>query len=180
MARFRLKGKHYLNVPGIEYEYKEEAQGPIPGKKRIMRKVNEVPMYLDPDDPSDHNYPGEIIIATATSRQFPHDIIFVGSPTPDMEPLDEEADALFEQHRPLWEKNHPIENLPTTYADNLLEKMLKQLESLGGRKPTTDIENVSVAQFDQLKKDNEALTERVNKLMAMLENQSEKPSVRRV
>src|ERR1035437_368992 len=88
MARFRLKDKHYLHVlPETEWEQKELDQ--VTGKQ--ARKVYLVPRYLDPDDPSDCNYPGEIIVATKEDKAWPRDIIMKGPPTADMEPIDDES-----------------------------------------------------------------------------------------
>src|SRR6266705_1767114 len=108
MARWRLRTGHYLNVPGTEWEYKETDR--TTGK--TGRKVFAVPMLLDPNDPADHNYPGEIIVASAEDRAFPRDIIFLGDPTPDMEPIDDEAEAISEALASKWV--HPIESLPDT------------------------------------------------------------------
>lgn len=93
MARFRLTAPHYLNVPGTEWEQNET----LPTGK-IYRHRYKVHMYLDPKDPGDHNYPltGEIIVATVADPRYPLDLIFLGEPTQDMEPLDAEAEALFQ------------------------------------------------------------------------------------
>jgi hypothetical protein len=108
MARFRLTGKHYLKVsdPPCEWEQKEWNQ--TTGKQ--ARKVYPVPMYLDPDNPGDCNYPGEIIVATKREAAYPRDIIFIGLPTTEMEPLDPEATKLSTEAKKRGE--HPIESLP--------------------------------------------------------------------
>jgi len=103
MARWRLTSAHYLNVPGTEWEYKETDLN----SGRQARRIFPVPMYLNPDWQQDHNYPGEIIVKQGKGE--PRDIIFEGPPTPDMEPLDEEAEAISAKHRPSW--IHPIETL---------------------------------------------------------------------
>lgn len=106
MARWRLTGKHYIHIEGTEWEYKETDQA----TGQQGRKVFAVPRHLDPDNPRDCNYPGECIVATKASAQYPRDHIFSGPPTPDMEPLDEEAEAITEATRDSWV--HPIESLP--------------------------------------------------------------------
>lgn len=133
MARFRLNGKHYLNVPETEWEQIEIT---LTGKQHRHRY--KVHAYLDPEDPSDHNYPGEIIVATKASRAHPKDIIFVGSPTLDMEPLDDEAEALIAEVAARGA--HPIESLPATggnFSENLLaalqQEFAKLNASLSGR-----------------------------------------------
>lgn len=161
MARFRLKGKHYLNVPGTEWEQEET---PLGKGGKTLRKRYHVPTYFDPEDQSDQNYPGEIIVATEASKQYPKDIIFAGPPTADMEPLDDEAQELFDSYRPIWEGRHPIESLPGTFGDALREQFEKEIESKGGLKATP---NVSLAEFEELKKSNAELKEMVEKLLAM-------------
>jgi hypothetical protein len=115
MARYRLRSPHYINVgpidgQAIEYEYKETNRD----TGRQARKVFPVPMHLDPKEPSDCNYPGEIIVATEAAAQG-RDYIFFGDPTPEMEPLDAEAEAVVERLRPRWE--HPIDTLPAQGLD---------------------------------------------------------------
>lgn len=107
MARFRLRGPHYLKVPNTEWEQAETDQ--VSGK--TARKTYSVPLYLDPRNEGDCNYPGEIIVSTKEDRAFPKDILFLGDPTPDMEPIDADADALVERVKHKWV--HPIETLPT-------------------------------------------------------------------
>ena len=78
MARWRLMNAHYLNVSGTEWEHKETDRST--GKQ--ARKVFPVPMLLNPEDPADHNYPGEIIVAHEGKTAQRRDIIFVGQPSP--------------------------------------------------------------------------------------------------
>lgn len=114
MARFRLKSPHYLKLKApAEYEHKEVDQAT--GKQATKRYP--VPTHLDPDNPADCNYPGEIIVTDKESRLHPKDLVFLGPPTPEMEPLDEEAERLVAQ----WEKKwvHPIDSLPATGTSQL-------------------------------------------------------------
>ena len=117
MARFRLKEKHYiLTDPPEEWEQKEtDQQTGRQGTKRYK-----VPRFLDPGDPSHWTGPGEIIVSTKLSPQFPRDIIFEGPPTPDMEPLDDEAIELLRGN----EKKDPFLGYDDrSYSDRLLEKL---------------------------------------------------------
>jgi len=77
MARFRLKDKHCLAVPGVEWEHVETDQQTA----KRARKVFPFPLYLDAEQPSDCNYRGEIIVATKADPRYPRDIIFTGKPT---------------------------------------------------------------------------------------------------
>lgn len=145
MARWRLINAHYLNVPGTEWEYKEIDQT----TGRQGRKVFTVPLYMDPRDPADHNYPGQIIVTNAASKEWPRDIIFLGDPTPDMEPLDEEAEAITAKLREVWE--HPIESLPSTMSEGESAFMAKMMEAFGQR-PNVSANQVSVEEFNEMKR----------------------------
>lgn len=105
MARWALKEKHYLRIPGTEWEYKEtnEATG------RQARKVFEVPLHLDPEYPGDQNYPDQVIVTNKPDPTYPRDYHFLGDPTPEMEPLDAEASAISASLQPKW--SHPIEDI---------------------------------------------------------------------
>lgn len=168
MARWRLTAKHYLNVPGTEWEYVEISRDS--GKQARVR--HQVCMFLDPDSPADQNYPGEIIVANAPSKQYKRDIVFTGPPTPDMEPLDEEAEKITEELKPKW--NHPIEGFDSdqgNYSQKLYEVMQKQLDlaikSSGG---VPKMENVSIntKDFEAIKKQVAELTKQNAELLAKL------------
>lgn len=106
MARWKLNGKHYLSVPGTEWEHKEvDLQS---GKQ--VRKIYTVPAFLDPENPGDCNYPGEIIVCHDGKGQG-RDIVFLGDPTTEMLPLDEEAQEISDYLAQARE--HPIESMPT-------------------------------------------------------------------
>src|SRR5881392_1048059 len=96
MARWRLKDKHYLSVPGIEWEYQETDRE----TGRRARKIFTVPLYLDPEIQADWNYPeeGAIIVSTKFDPAHRRDIVFTGPPTPDMEPVDDEAEAITQEY----------------------------------------------------------------------------------
>jgi len=96
MARFRIidmeHNGHYLNIPGTEWE-QVEADSKTGRQVRHRYKVH---CLLDPKDPMTHNYPetSEIIVSTKYDPAFPRDLVFIGSPTEGMEPLDDEARQL--------------------------------------------------------------------------------------
>lgn len=136
MARWRLTQPHYLNVPGTEWEYKEVDR--TTGKQG--RKVYPVPLLLSPNEPSDQNYPGEIIVAQGKSAS-PKDIIFLGEPTPDMEPLDDEAEKISAACAPKW--SHPIESLPGSFSASLISNFEKQIASAFANNPTAIASPVS-------------------------------------
>lgn len=120
MARWRLRSAHYLNVVSrwgekVEWEYSETSRD----TGRRARKLFPVPLMLDTNNAADYNYPGEIIVCKPGTGS-PLDIEFLGDPTPDMEPLDEEAEAISASLRPRWE--HPIDSLAPNGAMNAAEK----------------------------------------------------------
>lgn len=150
MARWRLMGKHYLNVPSTEadsslgkWEYKETSKET--GKQ--ARKVFNVPTYLNPEDGADCNYPGEIIVSHTYSAQYHKDIIFVGAPTPEMEPIDDEASAISEAEKHKW--IHPIESLPGQgYSQSLLDDLTRQLAAAIGGQAAKPAAPVAISGID--------------------------------
>lgn len=113
-----------MQVPGTQWEYKEVDR--TTGKPK--RVVFEVPMLLNPNEPSDWNYRygqdnGEIIVAQGNAE--PADIIFTGEPTPDMMPLDDEAKKISAGFATKWK--HPIETLPNSYAEHILDGLQKEV-----------------------------------------------------
>lgn len=156
MARWRLRQKHYLNVPGTKWEYEETNRNT--GKRN--RVAFSVPVHLDPEDPSDHNYPGEVIVANKEDRAYRNDIIFLGEPTPDMEPIDDEAQAISDALRPKWQ--HPIESLPGDFSASLIsnfERQMKDLMNSGQAKPANPVSagSVSAEEFAKLQEQVAAL-----------------------
>lgn len=116
MARWRLIKSHYLNVPGTEYDVKETHRET--GKQ--VTKRFPVHMFLNPDDPADYNYPqdGVIIVSDRADKAHPRDIVFVGPPTPEMEPLDPEAEKITAKWKEKWDRG-PIESLPNTVSSQV-------------------------------------------------------------
>ena len=124
MARWRLTTAHYLKVQGTEWEYQETSQ--MTGK--IQRHRFPVPMMLDPKDASDWNYrQDEMIVVCWEDKGLPKDYVFEGNPTADMEPLDDEAQAVTDSLKQSWV--HPIESLAATggLGGALLADFEKQL-----------------------------------------------------
>ena len=166
MARWRLMKAHYLNVPGTEWEHKETDRST--GKQ--ARKIFEVPRLLNPDDMADHNYPGEIIVAHSEDRRYRNDIIFVGPPTPEMEPIDEEAEAISEAESPKWAKAAEIAP-GDSYGDALIAGFQRQIEKLiAVGQPAQPVPNQSIdpAKFAQMQEQLAALMEANAKLQAQL------------
>lgn len=124
MARWRLINAHYLNTVDNQWEYKETDRT----TGRQARKTFDVPRLFDPNDPADHNYPGEVIVCHEGKGQG-RDYPFFGPPTPEMEPLDDEARAISDSERHKWV--HPIESLPGQgFNDGLLASFQQQIAAL--------------------------------------------------
>lgn len=125
MARWKLAVAHYIHtVAKNQWEYIEVDRK----TGRPKRHLFTVPRYLNPLEESDHNSisaqgEGEIIVCTEGGGQ-PTDIEFVGNPTPDMIPLDDEAKAISASFESLWSyKPGDIPEAEGGYAASLVEKL---------------------------------------------------------
>ncbi len=127
MARWKLTAKHYLEALqfGQPSEWQREEINVQTG--RAFRKTYPVPMFIDPDDPFCINRTtGFCVIATEGSAQ-PGDLECKNfKPTPDMEPLDEEARQLSEAERPYW--INPIDGLSPTMGEDFANQLLTALQ----------------------------------------------------
>jgi hypothetical protein len=168
---------HYINVPTlpdgtrVEWEHKETNRE----SGRAVRKLYQVPMFLNPEDPGDCNYPGELIVSQQAegAHFFRQDYLFVGPPTRDMEPLNEAAEAISDQHRARWV--NPIETLPANggmneqemaFMQNMMATFAKQIGAQ--QQPVVDNTSVPRESYD-------ALMERLAKLEALIAAQNAKP-----
>lgn len=153
MARWKLTAKHYLNVEGTKYRYEETDKET--GKR--AEKEFLVPRFLDPEDRNDCNRNGELVVFLKGSEGKPvkDDFIFVGPPTRDMEPLDEEAEKITEQF--LASYKDPIGDLPEgmdygAMVANQFERALEKLMSKGATIPNQSVAGVSREEFEALQK----------------------------
>lgn len=180
--RWRLVNAHYLSIDEfpdgtkVEWEHKETARE----TGRTVRKLFKVPALLDPKDPSDCNYPGEVIVAHAVEgcHNLRQDYIFAGEPTPEMEPLNAEAQAISDSLQSKWQ--HPIDTLPVNggmssaeqaFMQNMMTEFAKQI---GAALPQA---NTTVADSEK-----EELKERLARLEALIaaQNKAPEPTSRRV
>jgi hypothetical protein len=163
--RWRLTSAHHLSIDvlpdgtKVEWEHKETSRE----SGRAVRKLFAVPMFLEPKDAADHNYPREIIVAHAVegAHNLRQDYIFRGPPTPEMEPLNEAAEILSEQWKHKW--NNPVESLPAnggmTPAETVfMTKMMEAFERIAPMRaePKADANEV------------EDLKDRIAKLEALI------------
>jgi hypothetical protein len=179
MARWKLNGKHYLNVPGAEWEYKEQD---LQTQEEVRHRMA-VPRWLDPDDPKTRrNAAGDVIVCYEGSKQAPTDYIFVGTCTPDMVPMDEEAEELsaIEAKR----GQHPIETLAGngSYQEDILNRFMDMLVAAQAKQataPNTSLQGVSPEAFASLQADVQALIEQNAALQAQLLEKAEPSEARR-
>ena len=129
MARWKLTAPHYLSVPDTEWEFVETDTGS--GKQVRHRYV--VPMYLDPKDPSDCNRQGEIVVCWK-NKGAQGDLVFVGEPTPEIEPLDDEAREISDSHRHKWSQ-YGGGFQGAGYAEGMLQDFQRQLSEASRRNP---------------------------------------------
>ena len=164
MARWRLTSAHYLNVPerdGQKSEWEQRETSRETGRQ--VRKLYPVPLLLDPKEPTDFNYPGEIIVAHGDKLHHPRDLIFLGPPTPDMEPLDDEAEAITKETSKKWV--HPIESLSGNYGEGIMaifERQLQEIIRNSGGIPKAESVNLGGVPADAFAK----MQEQINELVA--------------
>lgn len=164
-ARWKLSQKHYLMVPGGSWEYKETTN-----TGRSVKKTLPCPTYLDPDDPADQNYPrdGLLIVANAEDDTHPRDIIFVGNPTPDMVPLNAEAEEISAKFRDRW--GQPALDIGEEgYTGALLSSLTETLQAFNASQKPSGYAPVEDGKFDQIMAMNAQLMEMNKALIAKLE-----------
>lgn len=151
MARWRLITGHHLYIKGIEWEYKEVDR--TTGKQ--IRRTFPVPQHLDPNEPSDWTHKegkdaGYICVCLpgkgeAKDLEFFSDPKYSrdGQPTPDMEPLDDEAKAITAKLEEVW-KRGPVLDSDAPFAAGLVEQWQKDLAKLQvNSQPAAQIEGIS-------------------------------------
>lgn len=175
MARWRLTAKHYLTIEGTKYRREET------DRETGEMAVSELPVdrFLDPENPKDCRSSEGCVVFQKDSKGKPSrgDWVFTGTPTPDMEPLDDEAEAITEACRSSWV--NPMVELPegANYADAIgdaLEKALTAAFAKGAPIAPQSVGGVSREDFDKLQ-------EQVAALMARnAELEATKPTQRRL
>lgn len=171
MARWRLTQPHYLNVEGTKYRYEETDRNS--GETAVQEYP--VPRLLDPKNPKDCRSAGDCIVAYKGSEQR-GDWIFTGDPTPDMDPVDDEAGKITEAVKINW--THPMDDMPDGgYGQSLLEGLEKKLtEAFRNAGQTVGNQSLSGVSPEDFK----ALQEQVAALMAQnAELKAAKPEARR-
>lgn len=143
MARWKLLQPHYLNLPGTKWEYTENDRST--GKP--VRRQFDVPTFLHPESPGDWNdrngEEGIIVVSNKQDNAHPKDYLFASDPTPDMEPLDDEAREISAKLAPKW--NHPIDSLPSqgNYSQSLLDGLQSKMAEAQSKTAETQAEGMS-------------------------------------
>lgn len=140
MARWKLCAAAYLHVPDETWEYKEidRATG------RSKRIELPVPRLLDPNDPSCWttrwgnrdlaNENGEVIVCWEGKGE-PRDQVFIGDPTPDMVPLDDEAAEVSASFADQWSFKAEDPNAMQGFSQSLVDRFNHEIESIKTRPP---------------------------------------------
>lgn len=179
MARWMLKNKHYLPVIGTEWEHKETDRDT--GKQ--IRKVFPVPMFLDPDSPEDYTHRElNAIIVCHVGKGDRRDLAFEGDPTPDMEPLDDEAKAISDRVSKNWVQPMSDQALPGVggYSAALQQDFMKEIAAImAGGQPRSPISaGVDPEAFAKLQKQVEELAAANAALLAEKTAANEQPKRR--
>lgn len=135
MARWKLMASCYLNtVTPVEWEYNETDRSS--GRPRRIRL--QVPRYLDVRDPADWtqrwgqsdsanvigNEDGCIIVCHEGKGQG-RDIEFIGHPTPDMVPVDAEAQAISDSFEDHW--RYKPDGGPISYSQSMVDQFRTEM-----------------------------------------------------
>jgi hypothetical protein len=143
MARWKLINAHYLNCPGTEWEYNETNR--TTGQQ--VRKRYPVPRLLHPDDPTCWTVregprgaeTGDIVVCHEGKGQ-PNDIIFIGDPTPDMIPLDDEATAITASFAEHW--RYKPEDSSQTFSQSMIDKFQMEQAALQAKPQSVEVEGM--------------------------------------
>lgn len=168
MARWKPTAKHHLHAEQYGQPTEWERQETNQQTGRMFRKVYKVPLYIDPEDPQMINKHEGFCVLAHKGSERPGDIVFFGPPTPDMEPLDAEAEEITNAERHKWVD--PINSLPLQIGEEagrvILQSLEQQIASQGLGAVSTSLRNVPNKDIEDLKKivaDQQAM---INKLIA--------------
>lgn len=164
MARWRLQLPHYLMTdPPSEVEFKETDRE----TGRQARKVYQVPTYLDPKDPAD--WKGELGVVSNGNNPGMRDIIFVGDPTADMEPIDDEAKQITQSFIDSGKWKRPEEGLD--YGESLIKTFMDKMDKMVLQPQAVAVPSIDPKAFSDLQAQVTALIEQNAKLQSQLLSQ---------
>lgn len=159
MARWRVTAKHYINAKqyGEDTTWVREETNRDTG--RAFRRTFAVPLYIDPEDPGCINRSLGFCVVATEGKEMPGDIILLGPPTPDMEPLDDEAREITKAESVKWKD--PINSLPISIGDDfgnqLLAMLTAQFNTVANQPANTSLKTASTDEVAELRRMVEAL-----------------------
>lgn len=159
MARWRVTAKHYINAKqyGEDTTWVREETNRDTG--RAFRRTFTVPLYIDPEDPGCINRNLGFCVVATEGKEMPGDIILLGPPTPDMEPLDDEAKEITKAESVKWKD--PINSLPISIGDDfgnqLLAMLTAQFNTVANQPTNTSLKTASTDEVAELRRMVEAL-----------------------
>lgn len=167
MARWRVTAKHYINAKqfGEDTTWVREETNRDTG--RAFRRTFAVPLYIDPEDPICINRNVGFCVVASEGSEMPGDIVLLGPPTPDMEPMDDEAKAITAEESKKWKD--PINSLPIQigedFGQQLLAMLTSQMNSAAKAPANASLKGASTGEIDQLKALLAQQQEQINKLL---------------
>jgi len=151
---WRLRNAHYLNIINAdgsanEWEHKEVSRE----SGRSVRKIFTVPALLDPETIVFRLDEETTVPRSPRGEEY---IQFLGDPTPEMEPLNDAAEAISASLAKRWE--HPIDTLPVNGGMSTEEQvfMQKMMATFANTTGETN-QSVSKVEYDALRADLDAL-----------------------
>jgi len=112
-----------MTDPPVEWEHREVSRET--GKQTTMKL--KVPRLLEPKDPGDWTEGEDIVVCNGNNPQR-RDIIFVGDPTPDMEPIDDEAKKITKEFIDSGKWKKP--EFGVEYGEQLIQSFMEQIVKL--------------------------------------------------
>lgn len=163
MARWRVTAKHYINAKqfGEDTTWVREETNRDTG--RAFRRTFAVPLYIDPEDPICINKNTGFCVVATEGTEMPGDIIILSPPTPDMEPMDDEAKAITKAESVKWKD--PINSLPIQIGDDFGAQLLAALTSQFNnvnQVPSTSLKGASSNEVAELR----AMVEQLQRQLA--------------
>lgn len=161
MARWKLAAPHYLNVDGTKWEYQEVSRQ----TGKTVRLQVSVPLYLDPRDPADFTHKwgrdedneGEIIVCHAHLAHDSRDVAFLGDPTPDMIPIDDEAKEISASFAERWRYKPEVE-APGSFSQSLIDKFQIAMSDIQTKPAHVEGLDLLVNSIAEMVKSNQELT----------------------
>jgi hypothetical protein len=167
MARWKVNAKHYIRARqyGEPTEWVREETNRDTG--RAFRKVYQVPLWIDPDDRLCCNREGICVLATE-GKEHPGDITFLPPivPTPDMEPLDDDAQSITDQYSSSW--INPIDGMPSTgeeFGMQIMRALEAKINEINRPQAPVSMAGASSSEIDELKKMVAAQQAQINQLL---------------